>query len=481
MNLYFGMMLAYMLILVVVGTIKGRSIKTQEDFAVAGRTLSTFVVFATMLATWTGTGSIFGNAEKTYRTGIAALILPLGELTGIALLSLIAAKARRLSKITVQDVLEERYNATARVFGAITLVAAAVTIVSYQYRAAGAVLDLALPGLGVSTTIIIAAIFIVVYTALAGMYSVAYTDVVMGVTMIVGITVALPFFWAKAGGTAGIGQVLPSDHLKLFGPIGPMEALFLFLPPMLLALGDANMYQRFFSARSSGVARKATLWTLVGVAYIDTMIVLTAWVASAIKWQSPDLGGIEGRIIAVAARYELPQVLGAILLTTILAIVISTAIGYLLVPATVIIRDIYHRFINPKASGRKMVWLSRAMVCALGAVAFGISTLSDEFLSVALYAYTIYGAGITPALVAALVWRRATTQGAIASIVGGTGVTLLWKMSGLEGTTGIDTVLPAIAVSVVLLVFVSLATPRQTPEKLAPFFGNEGKEIGRTG
>ena len=107
MNLYFGMMLAYMLILAVVGTIKGRSIKTQEDFAVAGRTLTTFVVFATMLATWTGTGSIFGNAEKTYRVGLAALILPLGELTGIALLSLIAAKARRLSKITVQDVLEQ--------------------------------------------------------------------------------------------------------------------------------------------------------------------------------------------------------------------------------------------------------------------------------------------------------------------------------------------------------------------------------------
>lgn len=473
MNIYFGTMLAYMLVLVVVGTIRGRSVKTQEDFAVAGRTLSTFVVFATMLATWTGTGSIFGNAEKTYRTGLAAIILPIGELAGIALLSLIAAKARRLSQITVQDVLEQRYNATARVFGAITLIAAAVTIVSYQYRAAGAVLDLALPQLDVGASILIATVFIIVYTALAGMYSVAYTDVVMGVTMIVGMAIALPFFWSKAGGIQGISAALPSDHMLLFGPIKPLEALSLLLPPMLLALGDANMYQRFFSAKSSGVARKATLWTLIGVLYIDTIIIITAWAASAVMWQSPEIGGIEGRIIAVAARYHLPQVLGAILLTTILAIIVSTAIGYLLVPATVIMRDIYQRFINPGASGRRIVWLSRATVLVLGATAYGISKLSNEFLSVALYAYTIYGAGITPALVAALAWRRATTPGAIASIAGGTGVTLLWKGLGFENSTGVDTVLPAIVVSVLLLVAVSLRTPRQSEEKLAPFFASQ--------
>lgn len=173
----------------------------------------------------------------------------------------------------------------------------------------------------------------------------------------------------------------------------------------------------------------------------------------------------------MAARYEVPRVLGAIMLTTILAIIISTAIGYLLVPATVIMRDIYQRFINPKASGRRIVWLSRALVCILGVTAFGISKLSNEFLSVALYAYTIYGAGVTPALVAALVWKRATTAGAIASIAGGTGAMLLWGATGLERTTGIDAVLPAIVISLVLLVGVSFRTPRQPKEKLAPFFG----------
>jgi SSS family solute:Na+ symporter len=294
--------------------------------------------------------------------------------------------------------------------------------------------------------------------------------------MLVGMAIALPFFWAKAGGAAGIARVLPADHMIPFGPIRPLQVLFLCLPPMLLSLGDANMYQRFFSAKNAGVARRATLWTLLGVLYIDTMIIVTAWAASAIEWQKPEIGGIEGRIIAVAARYELPRVLGALMLTTILAIIISTAIGYLLVPATVIMRDIYQRFINPKASGRRIVWLSRALVCILGVGAFGISKLSNEFLSVALYAYTIYGAGVTPALVAALVWKRATTAGAVASIAGGTGATLLWGATSLERVTGIEAVLPAIVISIMLLVVVSLGTARQSEERLAPFFGQQPRQ-----
>ena len=106
-----------------------RQVASQEDFSVAGRKLSSLVLFGTMLATWIGTGSIFGNAEKTYRVGVAAVIIPLAALAGIVVLYFLAGRARGLRGITVQDLLERRYNATARVFGTVTLVLAYVTIV----------------------------------------------------------------------------------------------------------------------------------------------------------------------------------------------------------------------------------------------------------------------------------------------------------------------------------------------------------------
>ena len=102
---YFWVILAYLLALVGVGLRTSRKVSTQEDFSVAGRSLNTFVLFATLLATRIGTGSIFGNAEKTYRVGVAALILPLGSLFGIAVLTLLAGRVRGLRQITVQDLL----------------------------------------------------------------------------------------------------------------------------------------------------------------------------------------------------------------------------------------------------------------------------------------------------------------------------------------------------------------------------------------
>lgn len=476
-TVYFWTLLAYMVALVGIGSIRSRGVRTQEDFSVAGRQLNTFVLFGTMLATWIGTGSIFGNAEKTYRVGLAALILPLGGLVGILILYLLAGRVRRLEQLTVQDILETRYNAGARVFGVVTLVVAYTTIVSYQYRAAAAVLTLALPEMSYTTAVIIVAIFIILYTALAGMFSVAYTDVAMGITMIFGIAITFVIFWFKVGGLPGLHAALPPEHFQIFGPIPKVEALGLVLPPFLLVMGDANMYQRFFSARTAGIAQRAVFWTLLGVAFMESMIILAAWVGSGLE---PNLE-VHGRVIAYAARDYLPVSLGAIVMTTIMAIILSTAISYLLVPATSIIRDVYQRFINPGASERSIVVLSRVTVVLLGVAAFLLSKLSNEFLKVALYAYTIYGAGITPSLIAAFFWKRATASGAIASILAGTAVTLAWEILGLGARVPqylglppdvtVDAVIPAILGSVLSLIVVSNLSAPPAKDRLVPFFG----------
>lgn len=482
-SIYFWTIVAYMIFLVGVGAVRSRGVDKQEDFSVAGRSLGTFVLFGTMLATWIGTGSIFGNAGKVYEVGIAAFILPFGALIGIALLSFLAGKSRRLRAITVQDILETRYNKWARVLGVITLVLTAVTIVSYQYRAAAAVINLTVPDLDFKTAVIIVTVFIILYTALAGMFSVAYTDLAMGITMILGILITLPYVWIKAGGYAGLTAALPPDHLQFFGPIGWVQALGLVLPAGLLVLGDANMYQRFFSAQNEGMARRATLWLLVGVAYMELMIIFTAWAGSALEWQG---GHLErpGRVIAYVALKHLPVWLGAVVMTTIMAVIVSTAISYLLVPATALVRDVYQRFINPRASERKLVWLLRGVVVGLGIIAYVISTYSERFLEVALRAYTIYGTGVTPSLVAALVWKRATAPGAITSIITGVATTLIWEFGGLGASTGIDPVIPAIILSVLALVVVSLLTPPPSRDQLATFYGegvDEVKASGRKG
>ena len=175
-------------------------------------------------------------------------------------------------------------------------------------------------------------------------------------------------------------------------------------------------------------------------------------------------------ILIYAARHHMPFALGLLFMITVVGIIISTADSFLLVPATTFINDVYSTYINPKASQKRVVFISRILVLGFGVIAYLVTHAFAEttgFFKKALYAYTIYGSAVTPVLVAALFWKRATKIGAICSIVTGTVVTLLWSeadfvRNSLPGNMSeLDAVLPAITLSVICLIVVSLFTQKQ--------------------
>ena len=468
--------LLYLFTLIGIGMYKAGKIKTQSDFAVAGRSLPPWVLVGTMLATWMGTGSILGNAGKTYETGMAALILPLGSILGIVLLTKIAGKVRAFEKFTVPEILGDRFGPGARMLSVIALVIAYMVIVSYQFNAGGAVLNTVLMDetgnslISIQTGTIIAAIFIIAYTMLAGLVSVAYTDVANGIIIIFSFVIAIPIFLAQAGGFSGMAASFEAmgkpEHMNFFGVYSTMDIINFCLPPFLLIMGDANMYQRFFASKDAKGAQQATKVLIFAVLLAELMIIFSAWVASSMI---PD-AEVGKYVLIYAAHKLLPTFLGAIMMTTIVGIIISTADSFLLVPATTLMRDVYLNYINPNADEKKIVLLSRLLVLGLGIIAYIVSlgfAKSAGFFERALYAYTIYGAAITPSLVAALFWKGATKEGAVASIITGTVTTLLWKEAAFIQTiipqniyNNMDEVLPAITLSVVSLVVVSLFTKK---------------------
>ena len=466
---------AYLFILIGVGLYKAGKINTQADFSVAGRNLSPWVLVGTMLATWMGTGSILGNAGKTYETGVAALMLPIGSILGIILLTRIAGKVRDYEKFTVPEILGDRFGPIARILSVISLVMAYMVIVSYQYNAGGAVLHTVLisesgePLISVETGTIIAAVFIITYTMLAGLVSVAYTDVANGLIILLSFLISIPILLAEAGGFSGMREAFEAmgkaDHMNFFGVYSTVDIINFCLPPFLLILGDANMYQRFFASKDAEGAKFATTTLIFAVALAELMIIFAAWVSSSMV---PD-AEIGKYILIYASHNFLPIFLSAVMMTTIVGIIISTADSFLLVPATTLMRDIYMNYVNPYANEKRIVLLSRLLVLVLGIVAYIVSlgfAKSAGFFERALYAYTIYGASITPALVAALFWKRASKIGAILSISSGTVTTLLWKEAGFIQNliptsiySNIDEVLPAITVSVLGLILGSILFP----------------------
>ena len=249
------------------------------------------------------------------------------------------------AEVESQRTLQIHGHAAARVVGTVTLLLAYLIIVSYQYRAGAAVVERLLPGEGTDTLAVIGvAVFVILYTALAGMYSVAYTDVVNGLIMVLGIGAALVLVTAKGGGVAAVAARLPADLRVPTGAYSPVDYASILLPPFLLLLGDANMYQRFFSARDAGSARRATLWLLGGIVALEAAIIALAIAGRALL---PDVVNPAYVIVETAFRL-VPPALGALLISAILAVVVSTADSYLLSPSTAVVRDIYQRFIRPE-------------------------------------------------------------------------------------------------------------------------------------
>ena len=462
----------YLLILFVFGLYLTKRLKKKEDFLVAGRTLTAPVLVGTLLATWMGSGDIFSVSDLSYNHGYSSLIGSAGGWVGIIIVFFIAGRVRAFGQFTVPDILEARYNKWARILATITTIIAYVTIVSYQFRGGGWVLSIITEGkISIHAGIIIVAIFVITYTLLAGMISVAYLDIFNGIIMIVGVFVALPFLIHQVGGMDYIiANVTPRQH-SFLGNMTLTQAMGYFFPTLLLALGMGNMYQRFFSARDEKEAKKSVIGWVVGVILLGIALQSLAVIGSSY------FKGLEaeesGKIILLVAHKGVPVIVGCALLTAIVAIIISTANSFLLVPATNVIRDIYQRFIDPDLPDKKMILYSRLTVIILGFIAYSLISFFPRVLDAAYAAYTIYGAGITPALISVFFWKRATASGGVSSMIGGMATTVIWEAANkILGhlPLGIPTVYPALICSLSLLIGVSLLTPRPSPDKWKPFF-----------
>ena len=276
---YLFSILGYLVILFFIGLRLAKRLKKKEDFLVAGRTLTAPILVGTLLATWIGSGDIFSVSDLSYNHGYSSLIGSSGGWLGIIIVFFIAGRVRRFGQFTVPDILEARYNKWARILATITTI-------------------------------------------------IAYVDIFNGIIMVTGIFLALPFLIQHVGGMDYIvANVTPRSH-SILGNLSLTQAMGYFFPTFLLAMGMANTYQRFFSAKNEKEARKSVVGWVVGVILLGVALQSLAVIGSSY------FKGLEakeaGKIIILVGHKGVPVVVGCLLLVAIMAIIISTANSFLL-------------------------------------------------------------------------------------------------------------------------------------------------------
>jgi SSS family solute:Na+ symporter/sodium/proline symporter len=471
-QLYVLVLAVIVVTLLAVALFRASRVKTKADYLVAGRSLPAVVLVLTLLTSWIGAGSLFAGAENAYRNGFAALWQPAGGWLGLLLIYFIAPRARKFAQFTLPDLLEARYNQTARVLGTFAILFAYVGITSYQFKGGGNVLhlifpDAVTPELG---TYIVAA-FVIVTTALAGMSSVAYMDVAIGSLVTVICILATPMLFVKAGGWTGLHAALPATHFQVLGALSFTRAMEFLVPTLLLMLGNQVMYQKFFSAKTERDARLSVVGWILGTVVLETLIVAIAVFGSAL-YPTGEVARQPYEIIPYTARHGLPAFMGALLLGAVFAKVISTASNYLFSPATNLIQDVFVRYIAPEASNKRVLIVSRLAVVLLGCWALYQAVYAQSILEKMLWAYTIYSAALTPVVLAAFYSKRVTAWGAVAAIAAGTVVTLAWDVPGVKSVfppilAQRDAIFPALFAAVAAMIVVSRFTPAPSAKQLA--------------
>lgn len=433
----------------------------KDDFFLAGRSLGKLVVIGTILATYTGGGTVTGGGNSlAYNFGFwPGVFFVTPPILSMLLLVWLAPKIRSGGHTTVAQMIEAKYSSTARFFASIIIGLSMISIVSYQYRGLGFILN-ATTGISVATCTMICCIIVILLAFSGGLKTVAATDTLSAFLMVFGLVIGLPTLIKTVGGVDWVietAQKTAPQSLTFFGGQTVIGWLGGYLPLFFLTIGDQNYYQRIVAAKDLKTARIGLLGCMLACMVIMPVVAGYAFIARMYFGTNIAAGQA-----LISTSTLLPVFLGGIVLAAAAAFTITTGDSYLLSAASNFTLDIYKTRINPEADEKRQLKATRIFIICAGIFAYIILQFFPSILAIQHWSYTIYGAGMTPAVIAALVWPKVTKIGGIVSMIVGTILTILWESLG--SPFGLQTIFVALPVSVFLLIFVSLLTQPKTKQ-----------------
>ena len=450
--------IGYGIFMLILGIYYSKKITTSDDFILAGKSLGPIVLMGTLLATWVGSGSVTGGQNSlAYSFGLwPALMSTIPSLIGILTIFLIASKIKNYGKHTVAEILEMKYGKWASVLAAVIIILAFVGIVSYQYQGLGFILSVS-TGISPEMGTIIGAVIIIFLATVGGLMSVAPTDAASAFLVIIGLIIALPIAISIGGGWNEITSNVPESHMEITGGLTFVQLMGYYLPTLFLLLGDQNIYQRVTASNNNKTTKLGTAGWIIGLIIVTPIISILAFISRSL------FPNIDPGMAVIALSSVLPIAVGGVLISALTAFIVTTGNSYLLSAATSVIYDFFSKYIKTDINDHQKLIYTRFLIPILGIIAFLLTMYFPTVLSVQMYAYTVYGAGITPALLAVFLFPQVTKAAGLASMLTGLVTTLVWEIFYLE-TTGINSVIISVPAAIIILIIVTIFTQNKNKD-----------------
>lgn len=463
---------------------------TLSDYILGGRSLNPFVTALAAGASDMSGWLLMGVPGAVYLSGLVEGWIAVGLTIGAYLNWKIVAAPLRVyteradNALTLPDYFTRRFADEGKLLRVISALIILVFFAIYAASGvvAGARLFESIFDMSYGTALWAGAAATILYTLVGGFLAVSWTDTVQASLMILALILTPVVVMVLLGGpmqsVALVEQVHPGHFNMMQGATG--VGVISLLAWGLGYCGQPHILARFMAAESAAAIPAARRIGMTWMILCLTGAVAVGLFGSAWFSAHPNAQVAENpeRVFIVLAETLFNPWIGGVLLSAILAAVMSTLSAQLLVCASALTEDFYRALLRPRAGERELVWVGRFTVLLVAALAITLaSDPSSRVFGLVSYAWAGFGSAFGPVVVFSLLWRRTTRNGALVGMLVGAITVLVW---GKGGWFGVYEMIPGFALASISLVFVSLLD-REPPEKVRATFDQVHAELSELG
>lgn len=478
-----GAFIVYALVILAIGIWSFRKSKSMSDYFLGGRQLGSWTTAISAQASDMSGWLLMGLPGSVMVGGLTESWIAIGLFVGTYLNWLIvASRLRKMSyaagdAITIPEYFQKRFFTDSPVvrFACAVIIFFFFLIYTASAFSGGAKLFNFVFGTDYTVSLTIGALIIISYTFLGGFVAVCWTDLIQGMLMFAALVI-VPIVALVS--VPDLGAAL--DTAKLNGAVGEYYASFIHAPDGSLAVttiisglawglgyfGMPHILVRFMAIKSSDLIKKSRIIACIWV-FITLAAAVVVGVIGNLYLHSPENAellakfnemGDSEKIFMFLSSSLLPALIAGVILSAILAAIMSTADSQLLVTSSAITNDMFKLF-KKDASEKTLMWISRGAVILVAVIAYILALdPGSSVMGLVSYAWSGLGAAFGPAMLLSLFWKRMTIQGAVAGIISGGASVIIWENVPVLSGTGIYSLAPAFVIALAFVIVVSLCT-----------------------
>lgn len=468
----------YIVAMVVIGLFAYRATNSFDDYILGGRRLGSFVTALSAGASDMSGWLLMGLPGAIYLSGLSEMWIAIGLIIGAWLNWLLVAGRLRVhtevqnNALTLPDYFSNRFNDHKKVLRVVSAFVILIFFAIYcaSGMVAGARLFESMFGISYESALWISAIATISYVFIGGFLAVSWTDTIQATLMIFALLLTPVVAVLSLGDMATVHAALEVARPQAYSLFSDLSAVAII---SLMAwglgyFGQPHILVRFMAADSVKSIPNARRIGMVWMILCLGGAVAAGFFGIAYFQIHPELA-VKVNQNSETVFMELTKILfnpwiAGIVLAAILAAVMSTLSCQLLVCSSTLTEDFYKAFIRKNASQKELVWVGRLMVLLIAVLAIALaSNPESQVLGLVAYAWAGFGAAFGPLILLSLFWKRMNLAGALAGMIVGAVVVILWKNIPVFADTKIYEIIPGFISAMIAIIVFSLIT--RAPEQ----------------